>query len=62
MAAMAGALIVSVAAAELVPGVTDVGDRAQVGVGAGPLAAHESWIALPKDPPVEGAIVMTSVT
>jgi hypothetical protein len=36
---MAASLIVSV---ELAPGVTDVGESAQVGIGAGPVTTQES--------------------
>jgi hypothetical protein len=39
---MAASLIVSVELAELAPGVTDAGERAQVGIGAGPVTTQES--------------------
>jgi hypothetical protein len=39
---LAASLIVSVELAELVPGVKDVGESAQVGVGAGPVTKQES--------------------
>ncbi len=38
----AGAAIVSVEFAGFAPGVTDVGDSAQAGIGEGPMTVHES--------------------
>lgn len=51
----------SVDVAEFPPGVTEVGDRAQVAVGVDPITPQESCTALPKDP-FCGVMVMTSVT
>jgi hypothetical protein len=43
-------VIVSVEVAGFAPGVTDDGEIAQVGIGDGPVIAHESSIVLPKGP------------
>jgi len=48
--------------AELAPGVTDVGDRVQIGTAAGPVTLHESSMGLLKAVPATGAMAMTSVT
>lgn len=53
------AAIVSVELIGLALGVTDEGDKAQVGIGAGPATAQESWIAFMNDP-FWGLMVMTS--
>ena len=57
----AGVVMVSVEVTGLAAGVTDEGDSAHVGMGVVPVTAHESWMALPKELPISGAIVMTSV-
>ena len=52
--------MVSVELTEALPGVNEVGLRAQVGVGAGPLTVQLSWITAAKEP-FSGAIVIVSV-
>lgn len=42
IAAVAGAVTVSVEVTELLPGVTEVAEKVQLGSGAGPIIAHES--------------------
>ncbi len=56
-----GAVIVSVELVEFAPGVTEEGEKEQVGTGAGPARAQLSWMALVKGP-YFGAMVTTSVT
>lgn len=53
----------SIEAVGFAPGVTEVGDSAQVAVGVDPLTAQESCTAaFPKDDPFSGAMVIWSVT
>ena len=59
-AAAGGVVMVSVELTEALPGVTEVGLRTQVGVGAGPLTVQLSWMIAAKEP-FCGAIVMVSV-
>ena len=54
-----GTAIVSVEVTALAPGVTDVGEKAHVGIGAGPLTLQLSWAALAN--PFLGVTVMTLV-
>jgi hypothetical protein len=56
-----GAVIVIIDVTACPPGVTDVGENAQVGVGAGPVTMHDSCTAL-ANVPCSGAIVIVSVT
>src|ERR1700676_765709 len=59
--AEAGSVVmVSVELTEALPGVTEVGLRMQVGVGAGPFTEQLSWITAAKDP-FCGAMVIVSV-
>ena len=55
------AVIVRVDVGDPVPGVTDVGERAQIGSGAGPITEQESSTVFPKAP-FCGAIVTTSAS
>ena len=52
--------MVSVELTEALPGVTELGLRMQVGVGAGPFTEQLSWITAAKDP-FCGAMVIISV-
>jgi hypothetical protein len=57
------AVIVSVEVTEFAPGVTDDGESAQVGLAiVGFTAPQLSWMGLSNEPPLRGAMVITSVT
>lgn len=55
-----GVVMVSVELTEALPGVTEVGLRTHVGVGAGPFTEQLSWITAAKEP-FCGAMVIVSV-